>query len=61
MEVEDESITTCAHNINKDDNKKMKTTNDDCVYIRGNLKIGRGEIHMSKVSQPSAGPRIRAA
>jgi hypothetical protein len=25
------------------------------------LKNGRGEIHMSKVSQPPGGPRIRAA
>ena len=29
--------------------KKMKTTNDDCVGIRGNDKIfGRGEMHESK-------------
>ena len=30
---------------------KMKTTNNDCVGIRGNkIKIGIGETHMSKVS-----------
>ena len=61
MEVGEESIAACAHNINKDDNKIMKTTNDDCGCLRGNLKIGIGEIHMSKVSQLPAGPRIRAA
>ena len=60
MVVGDESIAACTHNINKDDNKKMKTTNDDCVCIRGNKKNGRGEIHMSNVSQPPAGPRKRA-
>ena len=49
MEVGDESIAACAHNINKDDNKKMKTTNNDCVGIRGNNKrFGRGETHESK-------------
>jgi hypothetical protein len=40
---------------------KMKTANDDCVGIWGNKKNGRGETHISKVSQPAAGPRIRAA
>ena len=40
---------------------KMKTTNDDRVSIWGNKKNGRGEINISKVSQPPAGPRIRAA
>ena len=39
---------------------KMKTTNDDCVCIRGNKKNGRGETHMSKVSQAPVGPRVRA-
>ena len=42
-------------------NKTMKTTNNDCVGIRENKKNVRGETHMSKVSQPAAGPRIRAA
>ena len=41
--------------------KKMKTTDDDCVGIWGNKKKGRGETNISKVSQPPAGPRIRAA
>ena len=59
MVVKDESIEACAHTNKKDDNKKMKTTNDDCVGIRGNQKrFGRGETHMSKVGQPPAGPRI---
>ena len=44
MEVGDESIAACAHIINKDDKKKMKTTNDDCVYMR-KFKNGRWEIH----------------
>ena len=38
MVVGDESIAACAHNNHKDDNKKMKTTNDDCVRIWGNIK-----------------------
>ena len=61
MVVGDESIAACAHNNNKDDNKKMKTTDDDCVGIWGNKKKGRGETNISKVSQPPAGPRIKAA
>ena len=61
MVAEDESIAACAHNNNKDDNKKMKTTNDGCVLIWGNKKNGRGETNISKVSQPPAGPRIRTA
>jgi hypothetical protein len=45
MVAEDESIAACTHN-NK---TKMKTTNDDCVGIRGNNKrFGRGETHESK-------------
>jgi hypothetical protein len=35
-------------------NKTMKTTNNDCVGIRGNKKknrFGRVETHMSKVSE----------
>ena len=36
MVVGDESIAACAHNNNKDDNKKMKTNNEDCVGIREN-------------------------
>ena len=53
MEVGDESIAACAHNLNKDDNKKMKTTNNDCVCIRGNFKNGRGErILVIKNSNP---------
>ena len=48
MEVGDESIAACAHNINKDDNKRIKTTNDDCVYIRGNLKMVEGKYIQSK-------------
>ena len=61
MVVGDESIAACAHNNNKDDNNNMKTTNDDCVRISGNLKNVRGETNISKVSQPPAWPRIRAA
>ena len=61
MVVGDESIAACAHNNHKDDNKKMKTTNDDCVGIWGNKKNGRGETNISNVSQPLAVPRIRAA
>jgi hypothetical protein len=38
MEVEDEFIAACEHNSDKDDNKKMKATNEDCVRIWGNLK-----------------------
>ena len=50
-----------AHIITTKTTTKMKTTNDDCVGIRGNKKrYGRWETHMSKVSQPPAGPRIRA-
>ena len=36
------------------------TTNDDCVGIWGNKKKGRGETNICKLSQPVAGPRIRA-
>ena len=61
MVVVDESIAACVHNNNKDDQQKMKTTNDDCVCIRENKKNGEGKTHMSKVRQPPAGPRIRAA
>ena len=62
MVVGDKSILACAHNNNKDDNKIMKTTNDDCVCVSGNFRTNGGEeTHMSKVSQPPAGPRIRAA
>ena len=34
-------------------NKTMKTTNNDCVGIRGNKNklFGRGETHMSKVGE----------
>ena len=38
MVVGDESIASYAHNNNKDDNNKIKRTNDDCVRIWGNLK-----------------------
>ena len=61
MVVGDESIAACAHNNNKDDNKKMKTTKDDCVGIWVNKINGRGETNIIKVSQPLPGPRIRAA
>ena len=41
-------ITTKTTTINEDD-----YVDDDCVGIRGNYKkYGRGERHMSKVSQP---------
>ena len=40
---------------------KKKTTKDDCVGIWVNKINGRGETNISKVSQPAAGPRIRAA
>ena len=44
MVVGDESIAACAHNNNKDDNKKMKTTMDDCVCIWGNkIKMVEGK------------------
>jgi hypothetical protein len=39
----------------------MKTTNDDFVPTQGNKKNGRGGTNISKMSQPPAGPRIRAA
>ena len=39
----------------------MKTTNDVCVHTWGNKKNGRAGTNISQVSQPPAGPRIRAA
>ena len=33
----EDSIAACAHNNNKDDNNKIKTTNDDCVCILRNF------------------------
>ena len=62
MVVEDESIVACAHNKNKDDNKKWRRIMM-IVLESGEIKkrFGRGETHMSKVSQPPAGPRISAA
>ena len=39
----------------------MKTTNDVCVHTWGNKKNGRADTNISQVSQPPAGPRIRAA
>ena len=62
MVVVDESVLRHAH-ITKTTTNKTKTTNNDCGDIRGNLK-GRNLVEgytMSEVSQPPAGPRIRAA
>jgi hypothetical protein len=41
--VGDESIAACAHNDNKDDNKKIKTTNNDCVILWGHKKKVEGK------------------
>ena len=61
MVVVDESLLRHAH-ITKTTTNKTKT-NNDCGDIRGNLKrldLVQG-YRMSEVSQPPAGPRIRAA
>ena len=62
MVVVDESLLRHAH-ITKTTTNKMKTTKNYCVDIRGNLKrldLVKG-YKMREVSQPAAGPRIRAA
>jgi hypothetical protein len=59
MVVVDESVLRHAH-ITKTTTNKTKTTNNNCGDTRGNLKRLEGYT-MSEVSQPPAGPRIRAA
>ena len=53
MLAEDESIAACNKaTMQQRRQQKMKTTNDDCVGIRGNNKrFGRGETHESKQRQ----------
>jgi hypothetical protein len=51
------------HGITKTTTNKTQTTNNNCGGIRQHFKKAlvwyRG-THMSEVSQPPAGPRIRA-